>query len=395
MKCRLYCITLAALCLGLTLSAAIAAQAPKRSKAIQLGVVWPGHEQADSRLTATSIALLDGEVIAEATDPPGDMSPPLGWRPWPDPTRHVSVGEDAFRFDLPLMMLHSPQSAFSWSVDSRAATDGTLHDQLDQQGIWQPGGTSTVADPEDQGVNDYADLRQATVQTLDPQHLRFEVQVRGNAAGAWDSEMYIFSLFPHSTQEWDTWLYVLPWDDPPQTWWSTIAYGPAVAPSPALPYLDLTSSRLSREGGELVIETTVGDTLPDDPHTAPVTPMFAWWFNRVTGGANAGGDERLNVARIVAFEVGFSWRVSAHKWVDGAWVHFADLQYDIAGNTMTVHVPAGVLPFNTRLLWSTSSGFFLGDDPETYHSDVDWMDGIEIGPLAAYRVYLPLIRRDS
>jgi len=218
MKRSLCLVTLAILCLGQTLGPAVSAQPPDRFKSDHLGVVWPSSATVRDSSGSNAGVALNSELIAEVADPQGDMSVPLGWMRWPEPTRSVSAGADSFRFDLPLFMLHSPQSSFSWSLDSRAAADGTLHDSLDEQGTWQPGGSSVVPDPVDSAVNDYADLTQASIQTLDPQHLRFEVQVRGNTAGAWDREMYMFSLFPFSTQEWDTWVYLLPSDNPPQTW---------------------------------------------------------------------------------------------------------------------------------------------------------------------------------
>jgi hypothetical protein len=165
-----------------------------------------------------------------------------------------------------------------------------------------------------------------------------------------------------------------------------------------LPYLDLTSSRVSRESGEIVLQTTVADVVPLDPETAPARPLFAWWFSlppeEGTGGGGDRDRDRKTKKTCVRCRPGSPWQASAFEWVNQRWVHFADLQHDISGNTVTVRVPAGLLPLNTDLLWSTTTGFLLGDDPEAFSSEVDWIPDTQL-VLESNRIYLPIIRRNS
>jgi hypothetical protein len=394
---RLTRITVAVLCFGLALSPVTSAQSPDRLRVVHLGVVWPGGAMPGSGTRPSVLVLSAKDVLAEATDPPGDMQPPVAWMPFQRPGRDVTVGADSLQIDLPTFMLHSPQSSFSWSVDARALTDGTLHDSLDQQGTWQPGGTSTVTDPVDQGVNDYADLTQASVRSLDPQRVRFELQVRGNTAGAWDKEMYLFSLFPFSTQQWDTWLYLVPWVDPPQSWFSQVIYNPAVAPAPTLPYLDITSSRVTREGGDIVLETTVADIIPQGPDTGPAIPMFTWLFSVLPDGGASGGGAKwaVLIAALALVEAGpLLILCMLHVMGNPEWVPVGQLPGEISGNTVRVRVPAAQLPLDSALLLRPSTGFSLGDDPEAYVSEVDWTDGMQLARLGQ-RIYLPIILRGS
>jgi len=392
MKRALTRITLSVLCLGLALSPVISAQAPDRLRALHLGVVWPGDAVPGRAPRPSVLVLSANEVLAEATDAAGDMQPPVAWMPFQRPGRDVTVGADSYQIDLPTFMLHSPQGAFSWSVDARALMDGTLHDSLDQPGTWQPAGTSTVSDPIDLGVTDYADLTQASVLTLDPQHLRFELQVRGNTAGAWNEEMYVFSLFPQSTQQWDTWLYLVPWADPPHSWASQMLFNPAVAPAPSLPYLDITASRITREAGEIVLQATVADSVPQDAGTATLRPIFAWWFNRAPEGGTSGGGVRWKMM-LLYFSVG-AITALAFDWGNPEWVRVAELQPEVVDNTVRVRVPEALLPLSSRLVWSVRSGYLLGDDPQAYYAEVDWTDDLQLEPLLQ-RIYLPVIRRNS
>jgi hypothetical protein len=394
MKRTIYLFTLVVLCLGLTLATAVAAQPLGRSRVEHLGVVWPGRSAVGRSSEPSALVALDGELLAEASDPLGDLEPPVAWVPWPDPRRGTSVGADSLSLSFPTAAVLGPDTAAMWAAESRSLDDGTLHDALDQLGGWFPGATSLVTDTVDLELVNYADLTQAKLEQLDSEHLRYEVTVRGNVAGAWDKEMYTLLLAPSSTQQLDRMVYLLPWTDTPQTWWSSIIYTPPVIPSPPLPYLDITDSRVSQESGEIILEVTVADTVPLDPQTAPVRPTFAWWFNQVADGGTSGGgsDDDLRVG--LSAQVGFSWRGAAFRLVHGEWEYLADLQHDVSGNTVTVRLPAGLLPRKTSLLWSTSTGFFLGDDPDAYQSDVDWIDRVPV-TLASYRVYLPIIHRGS
>ncbi len=389
---RLTRITVAVLCFGLALAPVTSAQSPDRLRALHLGIVWPGDATPGGGTWPSLRALFDDEVLAEALDVQGDMQPAVAWMPFQRPGRDVTVAADSFQIDLPTLMLHSPQTSFSWSVDARALMDGALHDSLEQPGTWQPAGTSTVSDPIDLGVSDYADVTQASVRSLDPQHLRFELQVRGNAVGAWDNEMYVFSLFPSSTQQWDTWVYLFPWADPPQSWASQVIYDSTVAPAPSLPYLDITSSRVSRQGGDLILETTVADTIPQNAEGLPVRPMFSWRFSMPPdAGASGGGGQwlLLGVVVIYALIIGMLFIFGNPEWL-----RVGDLQYDVSGNTVRVRVPVARLPLDSSLVLSPSTGFFIGDDPEAYFSEVDWTDGMQLARLVQ-QIYLPVIRRSS
>jgi hypothetical protein len=389
---RLTRITVAILCFGLALSPVTSAQAPDRLRVVHLGVVWPGDAVPGSGTRPSVRLLFDNGVLAEATDAPGDMQPAVAWMPFHSPSRDVTVGPDSFHIDLPAFMLHSPQSAFSWNVDARALMDGTLHDRLDQPGVWQPAGTSTVDDPVDLGVSDYADLTQASVRALDSERVRFELQVRGNTAGAWDNEMYMFSLLPQSTQQWDTGLYLFPWADPPQSWGSQVIYNPTVALAPTLPYLDITSSRVTRDGGDLILETTVADAVPQNAEALPVRPVFSWRFSVPANGGTSGGGKWAVLVLVVISLLA----VTCGLFVFGnpEWVRVGDLQYQVSGNTVRVRVPAAQLPLDSSLVLGPSSGFLIGDDPEAYISEVDWTDMLQLARLAQ-RIYLPIIRRGS
>ena len=171
----------------------------------------------------------------------------------------------------------------------------------------------------------------------------------------------------------------------------------AAAPAQALPYLDIMSSRISRELGEIVLETTVAGMVPQNPETAPVRPMFAWWFNVPPdgGGHGSGGipvSDRFMV--VLLLFVGTAWAVWALIWGNPEWVRIAELGHEISGDTVRVRVPATVLPLSSRLQWSPQTGMFLGDDPEAYYTVVDSIRGTEVGPLV-YRIFLPIMRRSS
>jgi hypothetical protein len=165
-----------------------------------------------------------------------------------------------------------------------------------------------------------------------------------------------------------------------------------VAPAQPLAYLDITSSRLSRESAEIVLQTTVAEAVPRSPDTARVRPVFAWWFRRPQGAGASGGGVGDRVV-VLALTLGV-WAARLYEWRNPGLVLIADLPHDISGSAVRVPVTATLLPLNTFVLWSPSTGMFLGDDPEVYYSEVDWIPGIQLAP-GGYRIFLPVIRRNS
>ena len=401
MKSRVFVLTLCSLLLTVLLNLAVTAQERRPAPA---GVaVRTGAQAQNGRLAGPAqpdAGLADQrQTIKEVPDPQGDNKSPTTWTRVCQPDWGLSIEESRFQLDFPLWMLHNPGGVFAWTLHSNPVVGQMSHDFLAELGTYVPGGTSYVTDTVDAQLDPYQDLLGGGVRSLAGEYVRWEVEVRGNASGAWGQEWYAFSLAPLSTQRWDRWVYITPFPDLEDMWYSAVRFTEQAAPAPSYDWQDITMSRIWEEDGDYVLEMVLHDPVPVADIPGPARPVIAWWFD-VDSSAQTGnwlGDDVLLTAEFDP--VLGQWTTKQWEWSDDCWTDKWGCSDQFEFAYVRMQPPKGALGVSAGSSWRSGTGMYLGgsaggglnpaDVPEMYFCEIDATPKTLFGPTNA--IYLPLV----
>ncbi|NTV62152.1 MAG: alpha/beta fold hydrolase [Oscillochloris sp.] len=333
------------------------------------------QSQPDEAVT-TAIASWAVAGTSAIPDPSGDVAP-LSWlKAHPAPSRGLTISGNTATVLLPIWLINN-RTSFSWYAGAdRPSTDYTPLDWAPNSGTaqWTAGSSSAVTDPVDSSLQPYEDVTFVRVSQSDSTHLQFEWRFRGNILTDQPDVLYYFVL---NNFDWMLWLYPTPrgWE------WEIIARNASFIWNSAS-YEDITAASVTETGGgQLQLQLTMGNAIPDMPPGSAGAPWYRWYFDRDNNTATGQQPDGDDVGVVVRYNPHIStWQGVMRRWNGTQYDDVGVIPFTRSENTIAATTSVADLGLSQTFRWATVVGPIVGPSDEEFYSRVDvapdtgWME---------------------